>query len=288
MEKNQIFTGKFSAIKLIVAKPFFAVALGVCAFNVSAQSAALWKRSYDVKLGIGSGFRVLWNTNPTPRSTYTSQGLNDSFRIHDASTALNNFGVAVNFSKSDRAIIGIGVNYAEWGFDRIKNGGMYGYQPHPDLEVYYHLVDGPVQELTYNFQQKYLSFDLQFMQRLDGLKFQLENTKLFFLGSFSPSLLVQDALVLRSAGFTLAEGKNVKTYDFYYTPGPDDRPVLNKVRNPKINAFLGIGLRAEYTMAEGMIMLLQPRVQATLVPNHTGVQTASGVNASVELGFIFR
>ncbi len=282
METNQVFTGKLArrsicCLLLVVFIPF-----------LSAQSRGVWKKSYDLQIGLGQGSRLLWSTTPAMRTTYTSQGLADSFRTHDQWTNLMSYGISVNFSQSDKKILGVGLSYSEWGFDRVKTGGMFAYQPHPDLEVYRHLVQGPAQELTYNFQQKYLTFDFQYMQRLDGLKLQLENVKLYFLGSFSPSLLISDALVLKTAGFALAEGKNVKVYDYYITPAPDDRPIVNRVVNPRINAFVGVGLRAEYIMAEGMTVLLQPRLQTALLPNHTGVQTASGVNAGVELGFIFR
>lgn len=285
MEKNQIFARINGSSILRVASLLFA---SIAIQSLSAQSKGVWKKSYDVKVGLGQGSRILWATTPAMRTAYTSEGLSDSFRRHDQWTSLMSYGVSVNFSQSDKKILGVGLSYSEWGFDRVKTGGMFAYQPHPDLEVYRHLVQGPAQELTYNFQQKYLTLDLQYMQRLDGLKLQLENVKLYFLGSFSPSFLVDDALVLRTAGFALAEGKNVKVYDYYITPGADDRPIVNKTVNPKLNAFVGIGLRAEYIMAEGMLVLIQPRLQTALVPNHTGVQTASGVNASLELGFIFR
>jgi hypothetical protein len=282
MEKNQVLTRK-----LVSRGVFFLLLVAFIPF-LSAQSRGVWKKSYDLKIGLGQGSRLLWSTTPTMRSTYTAQGLSDSFRSHDQWTNLMSYGISVNFSQSDKKLLGVGLSYSEWGFDRVKTGGMFAYQPHPDLEVYRHLVQGPAQELTYNFQQRYLTFDFQYMQRLDGLKLQLENVKLYFLGSFSPSLLISDALVLKTAGFALAEGKNVKVYDYYITPAPDDRPVVNRVVNPRINAFVGVGLRAEYIMAEGMTVLLQTRLQTALLPNHTGVQTASGVNAGVELGFIFR
>ena len=282
MEKNQVLTRN-----LVSRGVFFLLLVAFIPF-LSAQSRGVWKKSYDLKIGLGQGSRLLWSTTPTMRSTYTAQGLSDSFRSHDQWTNLMSYGISVNFSQSDKKLLGVGLSYSEWGFDRVKTGGMFAYQPHPDLEVYRHLVQGPAQELTYNFQQRYLTFDFQYMQRLDGLKLQLENVKLYFLGSFSPSLLISDALVLKTAGFALAEGKNVKVYDYYITPAPDDRPVVNRVVNPRINAFVGVGLRAEYIMAEGMTVLLIPRLQTALLPNHTGVQTASGVNAGVELGFIFR
>jgi len=285
VEKNQVFTRISSCFNVSVIFLSFAF---VAMPTLTAQSKGVWKRSYDVKVGLGQGSRLLWATTPAMRTAYTSEGLTDSFRTHDQWTNLMSYGISINFAQSDKKIIGVGLSYSEWGFDRVKTGGMFAYQPHPDLEVYRHLVQGPAQELTYNFQQKYLTVDLQYMHRLDGLKLQLENVKLYFLGSVSPSFLVDDALVLRTAGFALAEGKNVKVYDYYITPGPDDRPIVNRTVNPKINAFVGVGLRAEYIMAEGMLVLIQPRLQTALLPNHTGVQTASGVNASVELGFIFR
>lgn len=283
MEKNQIFKcgGRIISTTLVL---FVSLIVG----QLNAQSKGVWKKSYDLKIGLGKGYRLLWSTTPAPRTAYTSEALNDSFRLHDQWTNLMNYGLTVNFSQSDKKIIGVGLSYSEWGFDRVKTGGMFNYQPHPDLEAYSHLVQGPAQELTYNFQQKYLTVDFQYMQRLDGLKLQLEKFKIYFLGSISPSVLISDAMVLRTAGFALAEGKNVKVYDYYITPGADDRPIVNRTINPKLNAFIGVGLRAEYIMAEGMLVLIQPRLQTALVPNHTGVQTASGVNASLELGFIFR
>jgi hypothetical protein len=96
MEKNQVLTRK-----LVSRGVFFLLLVAFIPF-LSAQSRGVWKKSYDLKIGLGQGSRLLWSTTPTMRSTYTAQGLSDSFRSHDQWTNLMSYGISVNFSQSDK------------------------------------------------------------------------------------------------------------------------------------------------------------------------------------------
>lgn len=255
--------------------------------GTAAAQNAPWSRRVQGGLTPSTQFRLLSKVSPMPRSIYTEQGLQDSFRNSDKfQNAISGF-VGVVFQRERDVAFAVSLGYQQWGFVRQKEDGMFGYQPHPDLGIYSHLVDGPTQIMDYHFTQRYLTVDLQYLRRLDGVKLRIPDTELYGFVSAIPGILVQDKVRIKTRGFSLDEGTDVDVYDYTVELDAVDRPVITKVVNPAFNVFAAIGLRAEYALDEKIKLLAQPRVDMALLPNFNGVQQANSFRFSLDLGIVY-
>jgi len=260
--------------------------LGGILGTAAAQNAP-WSRRVQGGLTPSTQFRLLSNVTPMPRSIYTEQGLKDSFRNSDKfQTAISGF-VGVVFQRERDQAFSVSIGFQQWGFVRRKENGMFGYEPHPDLSVYSHLVDGPAQIMDYHFTQRYLTIDLQYLRRLDGLKLRIPDTELYGFVSAISGLLVQDKVRIKTRGFSLDEGTSVDVYDYTAELDAADRPVITKVVNPVFNIFAALGLRAEYALDEKFKLLAQPRLDIALLPNFNGTQQANSMRFSIDLGIVY-
>ncbi len=270
----------------MIRSSFFCLLLGGFLGTVSAQNAP-WTRRVQAGLTPSSQFRILSNVNPMPRSQFTEMGLKDSFRNSDHfQNALSAF-VGVVFQRERNVAFSASFGYQQWGFIRRKENGMFGYQPHPDLAIIDNWVDGPVQVMDYHFIQRYITLDLQYLRRLDGVKLRIPDTELYGFVSAIPGVLVEDKVKIITRGFSLNEGSEVDTYDYTIDLDASDRAVVNKVVNPVFNVFVAAGLRAEYALDEKIKLLAQPRVDMALLPNFNGVQQANSVRFSLDLGIVY-
>jgi hypothetical protein len=238
--------------KYLVLTLFFLGILGA----VVAQSAP-WSRRVQAGLTPSTQFRLLSQVSPMKRSTFTEKILRDSFSNSDHfQNSISGF-IGVVFQRERNVAFAASLGVQHWGFIRRKEGGMFGYQPHPDLGVYAHFVDGPVQIMDYHFSQRYITLDLQYLRRLDGVSLRIPNTELYGFVSAIPGVLVQDKVRIKTRGFSLDEGTDVDVYYYTVTLDPVDRPVINKVVNPAFNVFAAIGLRAEYALDDKIKILAQ-------------------------------
>jgi len=246
-----------------------------------------WSRRVQGGLTPSVQSRLLSAVTPMPRSTYTEQGLKDSFRNSDKyQNSISGF-IGIVFQRERNVAFAVNVGYQQWGFVRRKENGMFNYLPHPDLTVYAHLVDGPVQVMDYHFTQRYLTVDLQYLRRLDGVKLRIPDTELYGFVSAIPAVLVQDKVRIKTRGFSLDEGASVDVYDYTVELDAVDRPIIQKTVNPQFNVFASFGLRAEYALDDKIKLLAQPRMDMALIPNFNGVQRANSYRFSLDLGVVY-
>ncbi len=260
-----------------------------CLVNSSANAQFnRWQKSIDFRVAPNYGYRLMGEVTPSvvPGSV-SKEVLKDSFNKNDKGFQAWNFGFSIVLKKTDRKSISFGLTFMQLGFTREKDGNMFNYRPHPDLEVYAQLAIGPAQVLNYDFKQNYLALDLAYLGRIDGVNLSIDKTKLYYLFSISPAVLMGDELILRTQGFTLAEGNNLSLYDYTTSLDSKNETVVTPVKNLSFNAFVGAGLRAEYDLGEKWKLLLQPKIQMALLPNHSGTQTAWGLQSSLDLGFVY-
>lgn len=259
--------------------------LGSC-LTLEAQNGP-WSRRIEAGITASTQNRILWQVTATPRTGYTEKVLSDSFRASDKfQNSLSAF-MGIVFNRQRDLAYSVTLGYQQWGFIRRKENGMFGYQPHPDLAIYAHFVDGPAQVMDYHFMQRYFTAEFKLMRRLDGVKLTLPNTELFGWISAMPAVLINDKVQIRTRGFSLEEGDKVNVSDVTMSLDALDKPVYAVVVNPLFNAFVGAGLRAEYALDESFKFLAQPRFDMALIPNFNGVQTASSYRFGVDFGIVY-
>lgn len=253
-----------------------------------------WDRTIEAFASPSISTRLLGKVTPDLQGGYTLNQLTDSFNKSDVSSTFLNFGVNFIYRKTDRKAFSIGVTYLRTGFTRQKEGNMFNYNPHPDLEIYANLSEGPTQIMNYQFNYSYLTFDLRYLGRIDGASFIIKNTKLWYFVGASPSLLLNSELNINTQGFTLAEGNDISTYDYTVIHNPNGKYVnrqgrydVQKVYPSKINLFVNAGLRFDYQFSETMHLLLQPKLNIPLLPSSGGVQVAWCPQASIDVGIIW-
>ncbi len=271
-------------------KKQFAVVLFYFIFSGDGFAQGMrWERYLDVKAAPVYSGRVLGSVTPFAGSmgitAYTEQQLKDSFRTNDLGYQTFSFSAGLVFKQTNSRIFSISLGLHQWGFSREKINNMFNYQPHPDLAVYAQLSVGPTQRMVYQFRQRYLVADLQYMKRIDGLNLRIQNSQLFFTASATPGFLIHDDVRIKTQGFSLEEGQTVDVYDYTLETLPNDGIKVKRVNNIPFNAFVGLGLRLEYELSEKLKFIVHPRAQMALLPNHSGVQTAWGVQGLVDIGF---
>ncbi len=271
-------------------KNLAAVFIGVFLFSGDVFSQGLrWERYADVKVAPVYSHRILGSVTPFTGSkgipAFTEQELKDSFNASDIGYQTFSFSAGLVFKQTNSRIFSVSVGLQQWGFTREKVNNMFNYQPHPDLAVYAQLSVGPTQRMLYQFRQRYLVADLQYMKRIDGLNLRIENSQLFITASATPAFLIYDDVRIKTQGFSLEEGQSVNVYDYTLETLPNDGIKVNRVNNIPFNAFVGLGMRLEYGLSEKLKLIVHPRVQMALLPNHQGVQTAWGAQGMLDLGF---
>jgi len=253
-----------------------------------------WDRTLDLLVSPSVSTNFLGTITADEKGGFKSDQLADSFKKSDVSNSFVNFGIAFTFRKTDRKAFSVGLSYITTGFTRQKEGDMFNYLPHPELSVYANLSEGPTQILNYDFNYTYLTLDLHYLGRIDGASMVLKNTKWWYFVGAAPSLLIKHNMVVRTQGFTLAEGNNLEKYD--YTVDYNDNGIymnqfgnydIKKVTPPSVNVFLTAGTRFDYTLTETMHLVLQPKVNLPILPSATGVQVAWCPQASMDVGIIW-
>jgi hypothetical protein len=247
-----------------------------------------WERYADVKVAPVYSNRFLGSVTPFGGAkgypSFTEQQLKDSFAASDMGYQTLSFSAGLVFKQTNSRIFSISVGLQQWGFTREKVNNMFNYQAHPDLAVYAQLSVGPTQRMLYQFRQRYIVADLQYMKRIDGLNLRIENSQLFFTASASPAFLIYDDVRIKTQGFSLEEGQSINVYDYTLEILPTDGVKVNRVNNIPFNAFVGLGMRLEYGLSEKLKLVVHPRFQMAILPNHQGVQTAWGAQGMLDLG----
>ncbi len=89
-----------------------------------------WSRRVQGGLTPSVQSRLLSAVTPMPRSTYTEQGLKDSFRNSDKyQNSISGF-IGIVFQRERNVAFAVNVGYQQWGFVRRKENGMFNYLPH--------------------------------------------------------------------------------------------------------------------------------------------------------------
>lgn len=262
-------------------------------FVVSGQDFK-WDRTLDLMVSPSISTNILGAIKADENGGFKSEQLADSFRKSDVSNSFVNFGIALTFKKTERKAFSVGLSYLTTGFTRQKEGNMFNYLPHPELSVYANLSEGPTQILNYDFNYTYLTLDLHYLGRIDGASMVIKNTKWWYFLGVAPSLLLKHNMVIRTQGFTLAEGNNLEKSDYtvdYNSNGIYSNAYgnynINKVTPPSVNVFFTAGTRFDYTLTETLHLVLQPKVNLPILPSATGVQVAWCPQASMDVGIIW-
>ena len=253
-----------------------------------------WDKTLDVFVSPSISTSILGSVTPDEKGGFSSNQLIDSFKKSDVSSNFINFGIALNFRKTDRKFFSVGLSYLSTGFTRKKEGKMFNYLPHPELSVYANLSEGPTQILNYDFSYHYLALNLSYLGRIDGAGFMIKNTKLWYTVGLTPAILLSHDMVIRTQGFTLMEGNNIEKFDYVvdyqsngkYSNSYGDYNII-KVTPPAVNVFFTAGSRFDYTLSETMHLLVQPKVNLPILPSASGVQSAWCPQASVDVGIIW-
>ncbi len=271
-----------SKVKLI---SLFLALLGV--FMVQAQTTT--SKWISLEIGSAYGNRFLVNTNPSASYGFTEQELNDSFKKSDSYTDLYHAGIGVYFQSKARVKYYAGFSISEWGFERLKNGNMFGYQPHPELSTYAALTQGGTQQLVFQYKQRYMQFTSRYLRQLNGQRLQLGTEfDLWFVGEGNIGWIVGDEMIISTRGFSLVEGNRIVKYDYTEQLNNDGTVSFERVYNPKVNASIGFGLRGEYHLDAKWSVDGKAIIKSMLSPNHTGIITAVGYQAGIQLGIQYR
>lgn len=262
--------------------------------NISFGQDLKWDRTFELFVSPSISTRILGTITPDIQGGFTLNQLTDSFAKADVSSNFVNFGANLVYRKTDRKAFSVGISYLKTGFTRQKEGNMFNYVPHPDLQVYANLSEGPIQILNYQFNYSYLTVDLKYLGRIDGASLIIKNTKLWYFVGASPGILFNSDVNIMTQGFTLAEGNNISTYDYTVEHNANGkysndkgRFDIKRVYPSKINLFVNTGLRFDYTFGETMHLLLQPKINVPLMPSAGGVQIAWCPQASLDIGIIW-
>lgn len=248
-----------------------------------------WNKWLSLELGSAYGNRILFGTNPSATYGYSEQELTDSFQNWDRYTDLYHGGLGIYFQSKPQILYYVGFSITEWGYERLKDGNMFGFQPHPELSTYSALTQGGTQQLIFQFKQRYVEFTSRYLRKLNGQRLQLGTEfDLWFLGETNIGWLVGDEMIINSRGFSLVEGDRIVKYDYTQKLNSDGTETFEKVINPKVNASIGLGIRGEYHLDAKWSVNAKVIAKSMLSPNHTGILTGLGYQYGIQLGIQFK
>lgn len=231
--------------------------------------------------------RLLTGVTPAPRQgIYTESGLRDSFSQCDQTMRSSNLGLRMTKKRSSYQAFSLGMSFSRFGFERLYEGEIFGYEVHPDVGIYESLVRGPQTSVIYQYRSSYLEIQADWHKRIDGPSMHLDKASLWAFGGFAPMVLLQHAQHIETIGFSMTNGSEFVVDEIQVELAADDTPYYVPVKTAEINLAIRGGLRWEYELDPSVRLHFQPSFSALCWSPAYGTQTYLPVQLAMEFGVI--
>jgi len=231
--------------------------------------------------------RLLTGVTPAPRQAlYTESSLRDSFSRCDQTMRSSNLGLRLTKKKSSYQAFSLGLSFSRFGFERLYEGEIFGYEVHPDVGIYESLVQGPQTSVVYQHRSTYLEIQADWHRRIDGPSLHLDKASLWAFGGVAPMLLLQHAQRIETVGFAMTTGSEFVVDELQMQLGADDKPYFVRAKTSEINLAIRGGLRWEYELDPAVRLHFQPSFSALCSSPAYGTQTYLPVQLAMEFGVI--
>lgn len=231
--------------------------------------------------------RLLTGVTPAPRQAlYTEASLRDSFAQSDQTLRNSNLGLRLTKKKSSYQAFSVGLAFSRYGFERIYDGEIFGYEVHPDVGIYESLVRGPQTSVVYQHRSTYLEIQADWHKRIDGPSLHLDKASLWAYGGVAPCVLLQHAQRIETVGFSMTSGSEFVVDEVQMELAADDTPFYVPVKTAEVNLAIRGGLRWEYELDPAVRLHFQPSFSALCFSPAYGTQTYLPVQLAMEFGAI--
>ncbi len=263
--------------------------LGAAGLSAQTSSKSLYKWDQQITAFAAPTWnqRLLQSVQAAPRQTlYTEAGLRDSFSRVDAGMRSSNLGIRYTNKRSSYQAFSMGLSLSRFGFERIHDGEIFGYEVHPDVGIYESFVQGPQTSVVYQHRSTYLEIPMDWHKRIDGPSLHLEKASLWAFGGIAPSILLQHGLHIQTVGFSMKTGSEFFVNELQVELGPDDKPQYAAVKTAEVNLALRGGLRWEYELDPAVRLHFQPSFSALCWSPAYGTQRYLPLQLAMEIGAI--
>ncbi|MFM1899310.1 MAG: hypothetical protein RL577_1550 [Bacteroidota bacterium] len=246
-----------------------------------------WDSQLSAYLAPTWNHRLLTGVTPPPRQAlYTEAGLRDSFSRCDQTMRSSNLGLRITKKRSSFQAFSLGLSFSRYGFERIYDGEIFGYEVHPDVGIYESFVQGPQTSIVYQHRSTFLEFQADWHRRIDGPSFHLDKASLWAFGGVAPMVLLQHAQHIETVGFAMTNGSEFLVDELQVELAADDTPNYVPVNTAEINLAIRGGLRWEYELDPAIRLHFQPSFSALCWSPAYGTQTYLPLQLAMELGVI--
>ena len=242
-----------------------------------------WTNSLSISTTPSWSSALIVGYQPDMAGGYSEAKLRDSFSQADRSLKTFNFDINYHKKINGYSNFVFGVAMVNNGFTRVKEGQMFKYIIHPDVGIYPNMVSAGLMQVHYEYRSRFIAGLFAYEKRLDGSRFQLQNSSLWYRVGVMPALQVNHELRIHTVGFTMPQGNNFAVNDYVATT-VDTGVLLNPSTLVKGNAFLTASIRMEYNLDKGVHIYASPKILFPLLPNNKGVQTYFSPQIGLELG----
>lgn len=242
-----------------------------------------WTNSLSISTTPSWSSALIVGYQPDMAGGYSEAKLRDSFSQADRSLKTFNFDINYHKKINGYSNFVFGVAMVNNGFTRVKEGQMFKYIIHPDVGIYPNLVSAGMMEVHYEYRSRFIAGLFAYEKRLDGSRFQLQNSSLWYQVGVMPALQVNHELRIHTVGFTMPQGNNFVVSD-YVANTVDTGVLLTPSTLVKGNAFFTASMRMEYNLDKGVHIYASPKILFPLLPNNKGVQTYFSPQIGLELG----
>lgn len=242
-----------------------------------------WKQSFSLAIAPALSKPILGSLQPDIRGGYSETQLRDSFSKSDHALQTINFSLRYGKKINGLTSLVFGLGLIQNGFTRVKDGEMFMYLIHPDIGVYPNMVSAGDMEIHYKYKSSYLTTLIAVERRLDGVRFLIDNSSLWYQLGVMPALQIRNTLKIRTVGFELPQGNNFPVKD-YIAKTVDTGIVLTTTRPIMPNVFFTAALRLEYNLTDNVHLYATPRFVIPLLPSNKGVQTYWSPQIAFDLG----
>ena len=195
-------------------------------------------------------------------------------------------GLRLTKKKSSYQAFSLGLSFSRFGFERLYDGEIFGYEVHPDVGIYESLVRGPQTSVIYQHRSSYLEIQADWHRRVDGPSFHLDRASLWAFGGLAPMVLLQHAQHIETVGFAMTTGSEFAVDELQMQLGADDTPYYVPVKTAEINLAIRGGLRWEYELDPAVRLHFQPSFSMLCSSPAYGTQTYLPVQLAMEFGVI--
>jgi hypothetical protein len=247
------------------------LAIGL-AGSASAQKKRKNERYFDLCISPSISFRMLSNYKIPDNYQGTVNEFKDSLDRADRPGQNLNLSIHQTWKKNAFDAFSIGISYTTLSWRRVRNDIKFG-DSIPLLGVIPTIIQAGFLQVKYDYQYRYLEVPIIWQRSAEGYG-NLRDFDMWYTFGFSPAILLEDRVHIRTYGFSFDGETSFKRRD------KEIKPIV-------FNVFGNVGYKVHYHLYHRLHGMIHPRLRIPVLPSTNGTQTIWLPQLSLDIGLVY-